>query len=177
MLARSLSSWWHAVEISAVDSRADPTMSWYYPPRYAGPLASATHMNTVSMTSVRSMVDGVLAKLGSDDKCKRLNIFDHGNASGLEIGDDWVTAATVSTYASDLGRLHGHFTADGFVFLGNCEAGQTGGLLARLASIFGVRVVAGRGLSNPVLRFNTDDYVDTSPDGSSSEHWWGPGWR
>lgn len=166
-LSRSVSDWWHAVEVNAHGD-------WW---SYIGVVERATHLNTVRMDSVKSMVDNVLAFLGSSDKLKRLNVFGHANGTGMEFGHDWVDEHTISGFAADLGRLRGHFTATGFVHLQGCEVGQDSALLRDFASIVGVRVVGGQGFEHSGAHFNRGDYVDVNPDGSSSTHWWGPGWR
>ena len=167
VLARSVSDWWHAVEINAINTD-----------NFVGKAAVVTRLgwNYVSMDSVKTMVDGTLTKLGSSDRLKRLNIMDHGNRSGMHFGADWVDETTLSSFAADIRRLSGHFTDGGFVHLQGCDVGQDSALLKAFAALVGVRVVAGKGAQNPVYRFNTGDYVDTNPDGSSSEHTLGPYW-
>ncbi len=111
------------------------------------------------------MVENVLRAVGSR-RMSRLNIVDHGNAHGVEIGDDWLdSAATVNTHASALGRLRPRFATNTIVHLQNCRAGQNQGVICTMARILGVPVFAGTGLHNPVLGFNHGDYVSCGPTG------------
>ncbi len=141
------------LELTAVDDR--DLVGW---------LASATRWWEVSMHDTHSMVEGILERAGRRP-IRRLNIIDHGNPHGFQLGDDWITANNLSQYADILERLRGRFTSDGFVHLQHCQAGQNQELLCQLASILGTAVYAGRGLHNPVLRFNLADYVLAHPDG------------
>lgn len=143
VLARSVSDWWHAVEINAINTD-----------NFVGKAAVVTRLgwNYISMDSVKTMVDGTLTKLGSSDRLKRLNIMDHGNRSGMHFGADWVDETTLSSFAADIRRLSGHFTDGGFVHLQGCDVGQDSALLKAFAALVGVRVVAGKGAQNPVYR-------------------------
>lgn len=131
------------MEISAVDGRRGPNFIG----SMAGPFTRLLTFNTVLMTSVRTMVDGVLAKTGGLG-ITALHIYDHGSPSGIEIGDDWVSSATLPRFRADLSRLNGAFAADGgLVYLHHCRAGQDQPLMRALAGIFGVPVYAGTGYS------------------------------
>jgi hypothetical protein len=136
---------------------------------HVGWAASATRVGELTMTSVANMVDNIIGHLSAwwrpsfMKKMRRLNILDHGNASGMEIGDDWVTAASFGTYSPTLGRLCGYFHQGAFVHLQHCEVGQNIGLMTQLADLWQVPVVAGRGFTNPVYRFNTGNYVRVYP--------------
>jgi hypothetical protein len=95
----------------------------------------------------------------------------------VQFGDQRLDAGNVDLYERDFRRLRGKFTPSGYVHLWNCSAGVHRDMLALLASYIGVRVVAGKGWQSALFGFNTDDYVDVNPDGSSSEHFWGPSFR
>ena len=142
--------------------------------------ASATRTSEVYMQDVGSMVNNILRALRvytysrvctpndriTYNRMSRLNILDHGNPDGIEIGSDWITTASLSTYRITLALLSGNFAPGGFVHLQHCNAGQNRVLLLELARTFGVPVYAGTGKHNPVYRFNTGSYVRANPDGS-----------
>ena len=132
-----------------------------------GWIAAFTRTGEVYMTNVRSMVANVLSVSSfRGRKISRLNILDHGNTQGIEIGNDFVTMRTLGRHRPQLAQLHGKFAAGGFVHIQHCEAGQNRTLVIRLAQIFGVPVYAGTGAHNPVYRFNLGEYVRGNPDGS-----------
>jgi hypothetical protein len=152
------------VEINAVDDRQEASTAWYKPWRYTGPL-TGFFRGDVSMTNVSTMVDAVL-KFAGARLIKRLNVIDHGNEEGVEIGDDWLTgAADVKRLGAPIAKVKGHFTSDGFVHMQNCHAGQNQTLICALADTFGVPVFAGTGFHNPLLGFNFGDYVSCSASG------------
>ena len=113
-------------------------------------------------------------------KMSKLNILDHGNSSGLEIGTDWVSMSSFGGFRPQLSRLAPYFETTGYVHLQHCEAGLNMRLLEVFADTFDVPVVAGRGLTNPVYRANTGNYVRVYPmriGGSrqaSDTFFWGP---
>jgi hypothetical protein len=168
------------MEVTAVDDRVDPG-AWWFIPRYTGPMAAATRTGEIAMTSVSSMVAGVLTEIGdgtpSARQISRLNILDHGNTTFIEVGDDRLSNATVAAFASELGRLRGKFSSGGYVHLQHCEAGGNRTLMTTLAGVFGVPVVAGTGLHNPVLRANYGSYVKAYPDGRYETYNLGPFWN
>jgi hypothetical protein len=168
-LARdALGDWWHAVEVNAIDATEHKGL--------AGRYANIAYHNTVQMEDVGSMVLGVLALIGSEDKIKRLNIFDHGSAVAIRMGRDEFSGGNVDLYEADFKQLRGKFAPGGYVHLWNCKGGQHVEALKLLAQYMQVRVVAGKGYQH-AFGFNTDDYVDVMPDGSISEHTFGPGLR
>lgn len=119
----------------------------------AGPATAWFTSGEVYMTSARSMVDNVLAKVGLRG-IDRLNIFDHGNAHGIQLGSDWITVHTLHAYRETLSRLYLKFGFKSEVCLYNCHAGQNKRLMKELAGLFGCRVVAGTGLTLGPLRMN-----------------------
>lgn len=144
---------------------------------HVGTAAALTRAGEIYMKCVQTMVDNVLAHLRArapysrtcspatrtHGSMSRLNILDHGNSSGVEIGTDWITPGTFGTFRPQLRRLAGRFDDEGFVHLQQCEVGQNIGLLQQFADVFGVPVVAGRGLHNPVYRANLGYYVRVHP--------------
>jgi hypothetical protein len=98
---------------------------------------------------------------------QRLNVMDHGNQSGAQIGDDWLaTTADVTRHAADLGRLRSSFASGAIVHMQNCEVGQNQALICALATAFGTPVYAGTGFHNALLGFNFGDYVRCEPSGA-----------
>ena len=144
---------------------------------HVGWAAAATRTDELYMTSVRTMVDRVLAHLRrnapysrvcspstpTSAKMSRLNILDHGNDVGVQIGNDWITTATFAGFRLNLARLSGNFDSDGFAHLQHCEAGMNLPLIEMFADTFGVPIVAGRGMHNPVYRANFGSYVRVYP--------------
>jgi hypothetical protein len=147
---------------------------------FVGFAASSVREGEIYMQDVASMVKNIFARLRiyrractpSDsnsgymyNKMSRLNILDHGNKNGLEIGTDWITVATLPQYQPTLALLAANFAAGGFVHLQHCEIGQQRPLMLSLAKTFGAPVYAGTGKHNPVYRFNTGTYVRAEPNG------------
>jgi hypothetical protein len=174
-----------------------------------GYLASATRTGELYMTSVSDMVTKILTYLASytpppspmsltihaqsygrvplpptpvpgSTKMSRLNILDHGCATGLEIGSDWISTASFAGFQPELARLAPKFDAGGFAHLQHCEAGMNLALLEMFADTFGVPVVAGRGVQNPVYRFNLGNFVRVYPKPArgvrpaNDTFFWGP---
>ena len=131
-----------------------------------GWLASFTRTGEVYMTDVRTMTANVRRAVSEGQKINRLNILDHGNTSGVQIGTNWITTQNLSTFTPLLSSLRTLFTSDGFVHLQHCEVGQNQRLMVALAQAFGVPVYGGTGAHNPVYRFNFGDYVRANPDGT-----------
>lgn len=131
---------------------------------HVGWAASATRINEVYMTSVKTMVKNVINAAGKSS-IRRLNILDHGNKNGIQIGDDRITTKTLGEYAVSLKILAKYFDPGGFVHLQHCDIGSNKPLLVDIAKMLGVPVYAGTGKHNPVYRFNLGDYVKCYPDG------------
>jgi hypothetical protein len=150
-----------SVEVTAMDKRVE-SGPWYWLPRYGGPLLGA--LGDVEMTNTVSMANNVIRYLHGR-RMHRLNINDHGNNSGLEIGDDYITSANVSAYVPTLTRLRPHFESNGIAHFQNCDAGQNQSLICAIAAAFGVPVYAGTGLQEGTF-FNFGDYVRCDPNGT-----------
>jgi hypothetical protein len=145
------------MEITVIDERAVPGPIWT-PGKFAGPVTNWLVSRTgtpVYMRNVKTMVHGVLARLGNA-KMTRLNIVDHGNETGFELGDDLVTEQNIAMFAPQLAQLRGRFAPRGFVHLQHCKVGEAAGLLLDFSNIVGVRVYGGTGYDVP--GFNTGDY-------------------
>ena len=127
--------------------------------------ASVTRVGEVYMSSVKTMVANVRKEV-RNKKISRLNILDHGNSQGIQIGNDWITEKTLTLYEPELKKLKPHFEKKGLVHLQHCNVGQNRTLLLSLAKLLGVSVYAGTGKHNPVYRFNFGDYVRADPDGT-----------
>ncbi len=140
------------IDVTVIDD--SDTVGW---------LAGFFRTGEVYMTNVTTMVDNVLQAL--DRHCiSRLNILDHGNQNGIQIGNDRITTQSIAQYRPELARLRGHFAANGFVHLQHCNAGQNLDLIRALAATFGVPVYAGTGAHNPIYRVNFGDYVRCDPN-------------
>jgi hypothetical protein len=98
-------------------------------------------------------------------KISRLNILDHGNKNGIQIGNDWVDMMSLKSFHKDLFKLKPYFGSKSFVHLQHCNIGQNKKFVAELSKILGVPVYAGTGKHNPVYRFNTGVYVKCLPKG------------
>jgi len=138
-----------------------------------GWLAAATRIGEVYMTDVTSMVTNVIAKAGSTP-ITRLNVLDHGNSSGGDFGSDWVDVSTFPTFEPKFMLLRGKFAPSGFVHLQHCEIGSNHPLLTMFARAFGVPVMGGTGLHNPIYRFNTGNYDKCDGSGVCTSQFWGP---
>jgi hypothetical protein len=132
-----------------------------------GWLASATRTSEIYMTDVRSMVTNVSRAAGRKP-IKRLNILDHGNDDGAEIGSDWIDVSTFPSFEATLALLRGKFARGGFVHLQHCNVGSNHPLLTMFARAFGVRVYAGTGAHNPLYRINFGEYDFCDPGGTCS---------
>jgi hypothetical protein len=78
--------------------------------------------NPVLMRDVGTMVHSVIVRLAGA-RMNRLNIVDHGNEKGFEVGDDVVTAENIGRYSATLAQLRGRFAPNGFVHLQHCKVG------------------------------------------------------
>jgi len=125
--------------------------------------AAATRVGEIYMTDVVSMVTNVLGAVGVKGSIDRLNILDHGNSTGVQIGTDWVDASTFPSFDSLFRRLQPKFSTSGFVHLQHCNIGSNTTVLTLFARAFGVPVYAGTGAHNPVYRFNFGDYAVCDP--------------
>ena len=143
-----------AVDITAIDTSD-----------IVGFLAAATRFGEVEFTDVRSLVSGVRARAGTAT-LRRLNICDHGNSMGIELGTNWITVSSLPIYKQLLSQLSGLFIPSGFVHLQHCDAGQNHALLCAISAIFSVPVYAGTGAHNPVYRFNFGRYERCVPSGN-----------
>jgi hypothetical protein len=156
------------IDINAVNGAEETSMSWYFPPRYTGPVTSFLR-GDVNMTSLSNMVTNILAFAGTH-QIRRLNIMDHGNSSGIQIGSDWITSSNFSSFSAEFNRLRGHFSSSGFIHLNQCEAGASQNLVCLIAQATGVTVYGQNGLYNPIYRMTLGDYVSCTPSGTFNSH-------
>jgi hypothetical protein len=98
--------------------------------------ASVTRIGEVYMSSVKTMVANVQKEI-RNKKISRLNILDHGNSQGIQIGNDWITVKTLNLYVPELKKLKPHFERKGIVHLQHCNVGQNRTLLLSLAKLLG----------------------------------------
>lgn len=143
------------IEVSVIDD--SDLVGW---------LASFTRTGEIYMVDTQTMVANVRKAVSPGQTMHRLNILDHGNSGGIEIGKDYITNANVASFIPLLSSLRPLFSPGGFVHIQHCAAGQNRKLVVSLALAFGVPVYAGTGDHNPVYRFNRGDYVRGNPDGS-----------
>lgn len=130
---------------------------------------------TVSVTSVKDMVDKVLNAVGSDP-LTNLNILGHGRPGSQSVGKgmgsdptktkyialDNSTGSLIGTCEQELSRLIPKLSTDALISLHGCNTGkgQAGeDLLKRMSTVLGVSVEAGiitqrtmPGYEGPVLR-------------------------
>ena len=132
-----------------------------------GWLAALTRLNELYMSDVRSMVAAVKQRCASiaGSTIRRLDVLDHGNPNGVEIGSDWITLSTIGPFDGLFRQLAPLFAPTGFVHLQHCQAGQNHALLGHFSMLFGVPVYAGTGGQNPVYRFNRGKYERCIPSG------------
>lgn len=129
-----------------------------------GWLAAFTRTGEVYMQDVHTMVSNVLTAAGTHP-IRRLDILDHGNPNGIQIGSDYINLSNIATFGIELRRLNGRFTNNGFVHLQHCEIGQNQALMSAFAALVGATVYGGTGSQNPIYRFNLGDYVRCNPSG------------
>jgi len=145
---------------------------------YVGWAAAATRVGEIYMHDIKSMVANVIATccVGSNKykRIARLNILDHGNPEGFQLGGDWISMGSFPAAAIELVKLRPYFAKGGMVHLQHCQIGQNKLLIVKLAQLLRVQVYAGTGDQNPIYRVNLlgtgpipfENYVVASPDGS-----------
>ncbi len=129
-----------------------------------GWLAAFTRTGEIYMTNVENMVTNILKAIGSI-RISRLNILDHGNKYGIQIGNDFIHLGNINKFSKSLNKLRGKFTSGGFVHLQHCDVGQNLNLIKAFSKQVGAPVYAGTGAHNPIYRFNFGDYVRCEPSG------------
>lgn len=123
---------------------------------HVGWMASFTRSGELYMKDVKSMVSAITTHMKSqaDSKISRLNILDHGNKQGIEIGKDYIHSGNLKNYVGDLIKLRPYFSVSGFIHLQHCDIGKNQLFLSAFSLIVNVPVYAGTGKHNPVYRFN-----------------------
>jgi hypothetical protein len=139
--------------------------------------ASATRIEEVYMSDIKSMVSNVL-KVKSSYKIRRLDIIDHGNPYWVEFGKDKVGLKSelveslkkhisdITDVASELSKLTPHFENNGFVHLQHCSIGQNRQLMVAFAKLWNVPVYAGTSYHRPVIRRQDGTYMRADPNGA-----------
>ena len=120
----------------------------------------ALRLSEIRATSVKDMVDKILARLGGDDSIRKLTIVGHGSAGNISMGDGkghergkHIGIRNQAEWNDELNRLKGRFCYNARVTLRGCHTGaeQAGAdLVALLADMLGVRVRAPKGSVNPL---------------------------
>jgi hypothetical protein len=157
-------------EIYVIDDRVD----WGVGKRGAlwGPAIALHTFGEATMTSAATMVDNVIAKLGQGNHMDILRIVDHGNRSGLQLGDDWINSTSFARHARKLQELTPHFANSGVAHFVGCLIGNNVGLMHQFAVTWGVTVYGGTGLTNG-FEVNGGQWVSVDPSGTTVR---GTGW-
>jgi hypothetical protein len=133
------------------------------------------HADGTVVTGVRDMVEKLTLKIGPTGAIESLCILDHGEvpadaSNWIQLGRDYIYEDKIKAGAAPpewqtLSALKGSFSDDGFVFLMNCGAGQSPGIMTWIARTVGVRVYGGTGYEH-APGFNDGYYVLAWPDGT-----------
>jgi hypothetical protein len=137
--------------------------------QYSSFMVGLVRIGEIDVTSVTDMVNKIIAKLSTDNaKMALLEIFAHGSAQHISIGDDdAIHAFTPKQHMPTLVRLKTHFTSQGAVVLQVCEVGQAQNVLIEMAKTLGVPVFANTGDVSPNLPgFGDGINVVARPDGT-----------
>ena len=73
--------------------------------KVSGWLRAVFSFGCVDMKNVKSMVKGVIFATKLEERIDRLNIVDHGDEDGMQIGGDYVSDMNLSEFSEDLRRL------------------------------------------------------------------------
>ncbi|HEY0356142.1 MAG TPA: glycoside hydrolase family protein [Flavisolibacter sp.] len=114
---------------------------------------AAKNSGCLRVSSVADMVTKVLGSLAEGEKIQRLNLYGHGQAGVIGIGDGqgWETGKHINSdtnWQAQLNKLKGKFADNGEIFLGGCNTGadQKGAdKLKQVADETGVKVMAPTG--------------------------------
>jgi hypothetical protein len=140
-----------------------------------GWVESATTVGEVAFQSLTSFVDNVIAALGGR-RLALLHIQVHGSPSGVWFGSDMLSDSNFSSFSGRLGRLTASFESGAWVDLRACEVGQNLPLLRRLHNLWGVGIVAGRGLQSNLVDANLGRYQVITPGGNEDTSFFVPPW-
>jgi hypothetical protein len=141
-----------------------------------GDAESATTIGEVTFQNVETFVDNVMSELG-DRWMSLLHIQVHGNPTGIWFGRDHVTVNTFVNYRRRFAQLSEYFTDGAWVDLRACEVGQNLPLLHKFRELWGVGIVAGRGLQyNVVFEANLGRYQIVTADGEETKSLTVPPW-
>ncbi len=125
---------------------------------YLGGTALFT-LGELRASSIKDMVDKILAKLGTGQKIRKLTIVGHGNkgiivmGSAKKLKSKQYINSNEAEWKPELSRLKGKFSANGEVFLRGCNTGagaKGSAKLKKIADIIGVKVSAPTGKVYPL---------------------------
>jgi hypothetical protein len=142
---------------------------------FVGDAESATTIGEVNFQSVETFVDNVKSELG-DRWMSLLHIQVHGNPTGIWFGRDQVTVNTFPNFRARFDQLSAYFTDGAWVDLRACEVGQNLPLLHKFRELWGVGIVAGRGLQSNVIEVNLGRYQIVTADGEEAKSFTVPPW-
>src|SRR5215467_11552322 len=99
-------------------------------------------LGELEMSDVKSMVAAVMGRiLKTQTDIRGLRVLDHGNATGCEFGNDFVTTANFFSFYNEFSQLRGAFCPyNGFAQMQHCLAGQNTPLLLMFAQLWRVPV-------------------------------------
>ena len=132
-------------------------------------------LGEVTFRSLEGFVTNVLSDLGARN-ISLLHVQVHGNSDGMGFGEDWLSVATFDTYRAQLRRLSSKFTSNAWADLRGCEVGMNLPLMHRFRELWGVGVVAGRGLQNNLFDMNFGTYQIVHRDGREDTSFSAPPW-
>lgn len=136
---------------------------------------AAASLGEVTFRSLEGFVSNVLADLGARN-IALLHVQVHGSPDGMGFGDDWLSVDSFDNYRAQLRRLSSKFTSSAWVDLRGCEVGMNLPLMHRIRQLWGVGVVAGRGLQNNLFDMNFGMYQVVTRDGRESISFSAPPW-
>lgn len=131
------------------------------PTGMAGRIAGWLRLGEIYMSDVKSMVANVSVRMMQNRADIRgLRINDHGNNTGMEFGNDFVTTTNFPQHSFEFDKLKGTFCPyNGFVHMLHCMAGQNTPLLARFAALWKVPVYGGVWYTNVATGLNMYAYA------------------
>ena len=136
---------------------------------------AAASVGEITFRSLEGFVTNVLADVGARN-ISLLHVQVHGNPDGMGFGEDWMSVDSFDTFRAQLRRLSSKFTSSAWVDLRGCEVGMNLPLMHRFRELWGVGVVAGRGLQNNLFDLNFGMYQIVSRDGRESTSFSAPPW-
>ena len=106
----------------------------------AGQTFARGHDGAVAMArDIREIVTQVI-RAASCNRIDRLLLCDHGTSDYLTLGDSHIAISSLNRWQPELARLHGMFSAEGFVLIVSCNVGNADALLREIVRTVGVPV-------------------------------------